>query len=95
MKFYFSLGKTLTKYVLLKNAKCKVMFTEAYLEPTGTPTMELFFTLVKPYFKNVLNSIKLSLGSIFYTIHPTLLSKKLNYENFGRKSLLLTIEQFF
>ena len=29
-----------------------------------------FFTLVKPYFKNVLNSIKLPLGSIFCTTHP-------------------------
>ena len=29
-----------------------------------------FFTLVKPYFKNVHNSIKLPLGSIFYTTHP-------------------------
>ena len=28
-----------------------------------------FFTLVKPYFKNVLNSIKLPLGSIFYTTY--------------------------
>ena len=29
-----------------------------------------FFTSVKPYFKNVLNSIKLPLGSIFQTTHP-------------------------
>ena len=29
-----------------------------------------FFTSVKPYFKNVLNSIKLPLGFIFYTTHP-------------------------
>ena len=28
-----------------------------------------FVTSVKPYFKNVLNSIKLPLGSIFYTTH--------------------------
>ena len=28
-----------------------------------------FFTLVKPYFKNVLSSIELPLGSIFYTTH--------------------------
>ena len=28
-----------------------------------------FSTLVKPYFKNILNSIKLPLGSIFYTTH--------------------------
>ena len=29
-----------------------------------------FFTLVKPYFKNVLNLLKLPLGSIFYTTYP-------------------------
>ena len=29
-----------------------------------------FFTSVKPYFKNVLNSIQFPLGSIFYTSHP-------------------------
>ena len=29
-----------------------------------------FFSYVKPYFKNVLNSIELSLVSIFYTTHP-------------------------
>ena len=46
------------------------MHTEAYLEPSQTSTMELFFTLVKPFFKNVLNLIKLPLGSIFYTTHP-------------------------
>ena len=28
-----------------------------------------FFTSVEPYFKNVLNSIQLPLGSIFYNIH--------------------------
>ena len=41
VRFYFSLGKTLKNfinffinYVLLKNVKCKVMFTGAYLEPS-------------------------------------------------------------
>ena len=29
-----------------------------------------FFTSVKPYFKNVLNSIELHLSSLFYTTHP-------------------------
>ena len=29
-----------------------------------------FFTSVKPYFKGVLNSIELPLGSIFCTTHP-------------------------
>ena len=49
-----------------------------------------FFTSVKPYFKNVVNSIELPLGSIFYTTHPFV--KKLTTENFKRKSLLLTME---
>ena len=49
-----------------------------------------FFTSVKPYFKNVLNSIELPLSSIFYTTHP-FLKKTYNSENFGRKSLLLTM----
>ena len=50
--------------------------------------MEVF----SPYVKSVLNLIKLPLGSIFYTTHPFV--EKLTTENFGRKSLLLTIEQF-
>ena len=69
------------------------MFTEAYLEPSWKSMMELFFTLVKPCYKNVLNSIKLPLGSIFYTTHPFM--KKLTTDNFGKKSLLLTIKLFF
>ena len=47
-RFYFSLAKTLknfinflTNYVLLRNVKCKIMLTEAYLEPSWTSTMEL------------------------------------------------------
>ena len=51
---------------------------------------EAFFTLVRPYFKSKLNLIELSLGSIFYTTHP--FAKKLITENFGRKSLLLTMK---
>ena len=30
----------------------------------------VFFNSVKPYFKNVINLMELSLGSIFYTTHP-------------------------
>ena len=48
-RFYFSLAKTLKNfinflinYVLLRNVKCKVKLTEAYLEPNQTSTMELF-----------------------------------------------------
>ena len=39
------------------------MFTEPYLEPTGTSMMEPFFTLAEPYFENVLNLIEFPLGS--------------------------------
>ena len=53
----------------------KLCSQEAYLEPSWTYTMELFFTSVETYFKNVLNSIELPLGSILYTAHP--LAKKL------------------
>ena len=52
-----------------------------------------FFTLVKPYFKNVLNSIKLPLGSIFYTTH--LFFEKLSTLKTSGESLLLTMELFF
>ena len=44
-----------------------------------------FFTSVQPYFKNALNLIELPLSS----------KKTYNYENFGRKRLLLTMECFF
>ena len=43
-----------------------------------------FFTSVKPYFKNVLNSIELPLSSIFYTTHPSV-KKTYNSENVGKK----------
>ena len=46
----------------------EVKLTEAYLEPSGTSTMELFFTFFT-YFKSVLNLIELPLSSIFYTTH--------------------------
>ena len=42
------------------------MFTEAYLEPSRTSMMELFSL---PLNQNVLNSIKLLLGCIFYITH--------------------------
>ena len=44
------------------------MFIDAYLEPSQTSGA--FLTSVKPYFKSVLNSIELPLGSIFCTTHP-------------------------
>ena len=46
------------------------LFTEAYFELSQHICNRPFFTSVKPYFKNVLNSIELPLGSIFYTTHP-------------------------
>ena len=46
------------------------MFTEAYSEHQVEHLRWSFFPSVKPYFKNVLNSIELSLGSIFYVTHP-------------------------
>ena len=66
------------------------MFTEAYLEPSRTSMMELFSL---PLNQNVLNSIKLLLGCIFYITH--FFAKKLTTENFWRKSILLRIEQIF
>ena len=48
-RFYFSLAKTLkkfikflTNYVLLRNVKCKVMLTGAYLDSSRTSMMEPF-----------------------------------------------------
>ena len=46
------------------------MFTEAYLEPSQRSTIELFLLQLSGILKNVLNSIKLHLGSIFYKTHP-------------------------
>ena len=46
-------------YVVLKNVKCKVMFTEACLEPSRTSTMELFcknserFVAINYFRKNI------------------------------------------
>ena len=44
------------------------MFTEAYLKPSWTSTMELFLLWLSHILKTYL--IKLPLGSIFYTTHP-------------------------
>ena len=43
-----------------------------------------FFTSVKPYFKNVLNSIELPLSSFFYITHP-FLKKLTTLKNLGEK----------
>ena len=77
LKFYFSLSKTLkispTFYilrycVLLKNVKCKVMFTDAYLEPSLTCDGTLllfwsFFFLQKCSLANVWLGSKYPTGS--------------------------------
>ena len=48
-----------------------------------------FFTSVKPYFKNVLNSIELPLGCIFYTTHRSSLP-----EVFCKKGVLINFTKF-
>ena len=62
------------------------MFTEVHLEPKRTSTMLLFLNSVMSYFKNVLNSIKLPLGSIFYTTQPFV--KKLSNEKSSGEKVL-------
>ena len=48
LKIFFSFKLNLKKFhqlstnYVLENVKCKVMFTEAYLEPNQTSAMELF-----------------------------------------------------
>ena len=82
-------------YVILKNVKCKIMFTEAYLEPSRTSTMELFPLRFKPYFKSALNWIELLLGSIFLHNSSLFHEKTYKFENCRKGSLLLTIEKIF
>ena len=60
-----------------------------------TSTIKLFSLRLNHILKMyILNSIKLPLGSIFFQITP-FREKAYNCENFERKGLLLTIEQFF
>ena len=49
--------------------------------------------MVKPDFKNVLDSIELLLGSIFYTAHPFV--KKLTTLKTSGEKVLLTMQHFF
>ena len=67
------------------------MFTEAYLEPSQTSTTELFSLRSNHILKTYSIQLNCLLGSIFYTTQE----KTYNCENFGRKSLLLTIHHFF
>ena len=59
------------------------MFTEGMKNEVES-SIELFFTSVKAYFKNVLNSIELSLGSIFCLTHP-FMKKLTTVKNLGEK----------
>ena len=69
------------------------MFTEAYLEPSQTSTTELF-SLRSNHILKTLNSIELPFR--FHFLHnTTFFTKTYNCENFGRKSLLLTVQLFF
>ena len=68
------------------------MLTEAYLEPSRTSTMELFSLRLSHILKTYLID-RIALSSIFHTTQS--LVKKRTTENFGRKSLLLTMEHFF
>ena len=58
LRFYFPLGKTMWSYVHRGIFRTKSNIYNG-----------AFFTLVKPYFKNVLNLLKLPLGPIFYTTY--------------------------
>ena len=66
------------------------MFTEAYLKPSRTSTMEHFSLWLNHILKTYSIRLNCLLGSIFYTT----CEKTYNCENLGRKSLLLTIEHF-
>ena len=83
-RFYFSLAKTLNIFInfLTNYVKCKVMLTEAYLEPSRTATMELFSLrlshILKTYFS------KLPSGSIFYTTH-SFVKKPTTLKTWGEK----------
>ena len=68
------------------------MFTEAYLGPSQISMMDFFSLWLSDILKMYLirsNWFKVP----FFT--QLLFWEKLSYENFGRKSLLLTLEQFF
>ena len=67
------------------------MFTEAYLEPNQTSTIEPLSLWLNHILKTDSVRSNCLLGSIFYTT----CEKTYHCENFGRKILLLTIEFFF
>ena len=90
--WFWNGGGSIPLYRLWKSFK--VMFTETYLEPIRKSTMELCFTLIKPYFKNILILIKLPLASIFYTTYP--FKKKLTIvKTLGKKVFINSGTIFF
>ena len=96
-RFYFSLTKTLKNfinllinYVLLRNVKCKVMLTGAYLEPSRTSMMEPFSLRLS---QNVFNLIKLALGPFFTQL--TLSWKNLQLWKLGEKKSFVNNRKIF
>ena len=67
------------------------MFTVGYLDPSRTSTMELFSLRLKHIRLNHIQFDRIAFQVPFFTQ----LVKKRTTENLGRKSLLLTKEQFF
>ena len=66
------------------------MLTEACLEPGRTSTMELFSLQLSHILKTYSIAFKLH-----FLHNSSFRQKTCNPENFGRKSLLLTLEHFF
>ena len=81
LRFYFSLDKTFKNFIQRGIFRTKSNIYRG-----------AFFISVKPYFKNVLNSIELPVGSIFYTTHP-FMKKLTTLKPLGEK--VLTVELFF
>ena len=88
-----SINYKLSIYKLLKNVKWQVMFTKRYFEQSQTSTMELFSLQLNHILKMYLIQ---SIDFRFHFLHNLpFCEKAYNCENFSRKSLLLTREQFF
>ena len=68
----------------------EVMLTEACLEPGRTSTMELFSLQLS----NILKTYSIAF-KLHFLHNSSFRQKTCNPENFGRKSLLLTLEHFF
>ena len=68
------------------------MFTEAYLGPSQISMMDFFSLWLSDILKMYLIRSNWFMVPFFTQL---LFWEKLSYENFRRKSLLLTLEQFF